>query len=525
MHLLLSFIVYCIASHCSIHYQCSIICDFLHLRLPGKQWYADIVGFYKLMIRFSSIGVIFSIFTTDISRKQKDIVKNHGRRLMSGKSRASILIITLLVVLAACGIIMYISSNGAPSGTSASNNTPAVNPSAVASNEGNPLGEASGDAVEPALTAEPAASQEPIAAPTAEISPTPTPEATPASTPQASPTPAASPNPTASVTPEATPTPSHVATPTNTPTPSPTPLATPVPMPSQTPIATPSATPESTMTPEEFREKCKNDIMKAGATLEYYHYGQLDLYVDYFMTHPELSIEDAILQVNMGLNRPFYTEIRGVSNIFENYALITKYMKLDTDDCSFFLECATLNTISGTNYKLLDGACTEFEEMRVASKKAGIDLIVTSGFTTYEDQEALYNDAVNRLGTEEADRIVERAGHSYAQIGSKVVMAVVPGSKEEKWLLENGPKYGFTPLCPKGKENITGYKYNARAWHYVGPDIAKDVKAKGLTYEEWYFKIFSPGSLSFNNSNEQILASTSDSMTYFSVEENGQGVS
>ena len=227
----------------------------------------------------------------------------------------------------------------------------------------------------------------------------------------------------------------------------------------------------------------------------------------------------------MGLNRPFNTEIRGASTPFDDYALITKYMRLSEEQYNLFLEYFTLKTITGTNYKLAEVACNEFEEMRAASKKAGIDLIVTSGFTTYDEQDALYNDTVNRLGVEEADRIVERAGHSYAQIGSKVVMAVVPGSKEEKWLLENGPKYGFTPLCPKGKENITGYKYNAGALHYVGPDIAKDVKAKGLTYEEWYFKIFAPGSLSFNNNNEQILASTSDSMTSFSVDENGQGVS
>ena len=443
---------------------------------------------------------------------------------MSGKSRASILIITLLVVLAACGIIMYISSNGAPSGTSASNNTPEVNQSAVASNDGNSTGEVSDSALEPAQTVEPAVSQEPTMTPTVEISPTPTPEAIPSPTPQATPTPADSSGPTQSETPEFAPTPT--ATPTSTPTPKPNPTPTVIPTQTPTPAPTPTATPEVAMTPEEFREKCKNDIMKAGATLKYYSYGQLDFYVEYLMAHPELAIEDAILQVNMGLNRPFYTEIRGAAAPFDDYAIITKYMKLDEEQCSLFIEYFTLKTITETNYKLTEVACNKFEEMREAAKKAGIDLVVTSGFMTYEEQDALYNDTVSRMGVKEADRIVERAGHSYAQVGSKVVMAVVPGSKEEKWLLENGPKFGFTPLCPKGKENITGYKYNAGAWHYVGPDIAKDVKAKGLTYEEWYFKICSPRALSFNSiNNEQILASASDSLTSFHVDKNNQGVS
>ena len=202
---------------------------------------------------------------------------------MSGKSRSLVLIITLLVVLAACGIIIYISSNDAPSGTSASNNTPAVNPSAVASNDGNPTGEAAGAVLEPTPTADPGASQEPTGAPTIVISSTPTPEAMPDTTPKATPTSADSSGPTQSETPEVSSTP---ATPTSTPAPKPsptptvtptqtpaaTPIVTPKPTPTATPVATPSATPEATMTPEEFREKCKNDISRAGETLRRWEY-------------------------------------------------------------------------------------------------------------------------------------------------------------------------------------------------------------------------------------------------------------
>ena len=59
------------------------------------------------------------------------------------------------------------------------------------------------------------------------------------------------------------------------------------------------------------------------------------------------------------------------------------------------------------------------------------------------------------------------------------------GTPEAIWIEKNSYKYGFIIRYPKGKENITGYKYEP--WHirYLGKDIAKKVYDSGLTLEEY----------------------------------------
>ena len=53
------------------------------------------------------------------------------------------------------------------------------------------------------------------------------------------------------------------------------------------------------------------------------------------------------------------------------------------------------------------------------------------------------------------------------------------------WLKDNAHYYGFIIRYPKGKENITGYKYEP--WHvrYVGVGVATDIYNRGITLEEY----------------------------------------
>src|SRR5690606_32371893 len=57
---------------------------------------------------------------------------------------------------------------------------------------------------------------------------------------------------------------------------------------------------------------------------------------------------------------------------------------------------------------------------------------------------------------------------------------------EAKWLAEQAQNFGYIIRYPKGKETITGYKYEP--WHirYVGEKIAKEITKKGITLEEYY---------------------------------------
>ena len=52
----------------------------------------------------------------------------------------------------------------------------------------------------------------------------------------------------------------------------------------------------------------------------------------------------------------------------------------------------------------------------------------------------------------------------------------------------NSYKYGFILRYPKGKEYITGFKYEPWHYRYVGKDIASIIYTEGITLEEYYKK-------------------------------------
>ena len=58
-------------------------------------------------------------------------------------------------------------------------------------------------------------------------------------------------------------------------------------------------------------------------------------------------------------------------------------------------------------------------------------------------------------------------------------------TKEFNWMINNSYKYGFILRYPKGKENITGFKYEPWHYRYVGKDIAKYIYENNLTLEEY----------------------------------------
>jgi len=137
-----------------------------------------------------------------------------------------------------------------------------------------------------------------------------------------------------------------------------------------------------------------------------------------------------------------------------------------------------------------------FEKMAQDAKKQGFELVAFSTYRSYEYQATLYNNYVARDGKEKADRYSARPGYSEHQTG----LAFDIGEKgredlwlEEafgespagKWLAENAHKYGFILRYPKGKENITGYMYEAWHFRYLGVELATKVKESGLTLEEY----------------------------------------
>ncbi|PPA71132.1 D-alanyl-D-alanine carboxypeptidase [Jeotgalibacillus proteolyticus] len=137
-----------------------------------------------------------------------------------------------------------------------------------------------------------------------------------------------------------------------------------------------------------------------------------------------------------------------------------------------------------------------FEEMKASAETEGFELIAFSTFRSFEYQEELYQRYVNDHGQEEADRFSAPPGYSEHQtglgfdigeVGKEVNWADDSFSETEaaKWLEENAHQYGFILRYPPGKEEITGYQYEAWHFRYLGKELAQKVHDSGLTLEEY----------------------------------------
>jgi len=139
----------------------------------------------------------------------------------------------------------------------------------------------------------------------------------------------------------------------------------------------------------------------------------------------------------------------------------------------------------GLSKKMLMAYCL----MKLCALKAGVKLKIVSGFRSYDYQEKIYNIYVKEFGEEKTNTFSAKPGHSEHQTGLAIDICEDSdkfiGTKEDIWLQKNAYKFGFIIRYPKGKEYITGYKYEP--WHlrYVGKKYAKTIFARGLTLEEY----------------------------------------
>ena len=130
-----------------------------------------------------------------------------------------------------------------------------------------------------------------------------------------------------------------------------------------------------------------------------------------------------------------------------------------------------------------------FDEMQNAAKNDNIKLWIASGYRSYSLQTNLYNSYVLKDGKTKADTYSARPGHSEHQTGFAMDLNIIDssfeGTPEAIWIEKNCYKYGFIIRYPKGKEEITGYKYEP--WHvrYLGKELAEKVYNTGKTLEEY----------------------------------------
>ena len=125
----------------------------------------------------------------------------------------------------------------------------------------------------------------------------------------------------------------------------------------------------------------------------------------------------------------------------------------------------------------------DLRAMAVAARKAGVKLLVDSGYRSYADQAVLYRYYVKRLGVANARLRVARPGHSEHQLGTAIDLALKPGAY--RWARGNSWRFGWILSYPYGQTSVSCYQ--SEPWHlrYVGRTMAAAVHASQLVLRAW----------------------------------------
>ena len=144
-----------------------------------------------------------------------------------------------------------------------------------------------------------------------------------------------------------------------------------------------------------------------------------------------------------------------------------------------------------------------YNKMVAAAKADGISLLAVSGYRSLDRQRANFTRKINYY---------QDLGYSKAEatrLASKIVL--MPGTSEHnaglamdfgtngnytldenfgkteayKWLSQHAADYGFIMRYPADKTSITKVTYEPWHWRYVGEKAAKEIKARGVTLEEY----------------------------------------
>jgi len=232
--------------------------------------------------------------------------------------------------------------------------------------------------------------------------------------------------------------------------------------------------------------------------LPYFIEENTERYINYKRQNPGYSHEQVITYVNIGLDYDFYENVNMIENGHDITVLVNKYNKLPDDYKPELVQLDQSMCASGVGPQYLRKEAYEaFVKMRDDAAESGLNITAYGTYRSIQTQHSIWNNAVNSGRTiEDVDSLNARGGHSEHHTGLAIDVIKNNYSVEEtdefKWYSKNAHKYGFIIRYPKGKENITGYKYEP--WHlrYVGPEIAKDIYEMDITYDEYYVQVLKP---------------------------------
>ena len=145
----------------------------------------------------------------------------------------------------------------------------------------------------------------------------------------------------------------------------------------------------------------------------------------------------------------------------------------------------------------------DLQAMMDACRGAGLRPVICSAYRTWDKQERLFQNQVDKLEARgyspeearaEAGKAVAPPGTSEHQLGLAVDIVDMDNqnldeSQEDtpvqKWLMEHSWEYGFILRYPSGKSELTGIIYEPWHYRYVGLEAAEEIYRLGVCLEEY----------------------------------------
>ncbi len=193
----------------------------------------------------------------------------------------------------------------------------------------------------------------------------------------------------------------------------------------------------------------------------------------------------------------FNPSVAVVDNEKWNLLLVNQKYILPTD---YTVQTAE---IKGGGQSLDHRVVPHYNKMIAAAQADGIDLIPVSGYRSLTRQKNNFNrkiDYYSSLGYSKAEatrlaaKIVLMPGTSehnaglamdFGTNGNYTLDENFANTDAFRWLSENAADYGFILRYEEDTQDITMVTYEPWHWRYVGVEAAKEIKAQGVTLEEY----------------------------------------
>ena len=181
--------------------------------------------------------------------------------------------------------------------------------------------------------------------------------------------------------------------------------------------------------------------------------------------------------------------------------LVNKKHKLP-DDWVEKVELITARNILGREFLVERKTLEQFEALRIKLLEEGVNIELDSTYRSVRRQQELWEEFEKEYGIEYCIKYVAIPGYSEHHTGLVVDVCLIKDgividdnddmiAEREIFakVHERLADYGFILRYLEGKEDITGYSYEP--WHlrYVGIEIAKEIKEKRITLEEYLGEI------------------------------------